>query len=181
MQLIIFDLDGTLTQTSAIDSRCYELAVRTVTGIQRIDTDWSTYVHTTDEAIARELIKNYFSRPARESEIKAIKRCFKELLDIAADQEPHQFQPVPGAAELLAHISATTNYRAIIATGAWRDSADIKISCAGLDAGSLPVVTSDAAPTRERLLAGALSLATDRYDVSGFDRIVSVGDAIWDV
>ena len=41
MNLIMFDLDGTLTQTFAIDSDCYVQAVREISGFGSISTDWA--------------------------------------------------------------------------------------------------------------------------------------------
>jgi len=44
MPLALFDIDGTLTASNAIDSICFEDAFRDVFGI-KIDTDWNAYEH----------------------------------------------------------------------------------------------------------------------------------------
>ena len=56
MHLVMFDIDGTLTRSCGIDSRCFVDALCEVLGIQSIDTDWSNYRHTTDSGIAQEII-----------------------------------------------------------------------------------------------------------------------------
>ena len=51
MNLVMFDIDGTLTQTCAVDAACYVEAVMEVTGLRAISTDWASYRHTTDSGI----------------------------------------------------------------------------------------------------------------------------------
>ncbi|MBI3191378.1 MAG: hypothetical protein HYZ36_01850 [Pedosphaera parvula] len=48
MHLVIFDIDGTLTETNAVDADCYVRALAEVFGFADVDTDWSTYPHVTD-------------------------------------------------------------------------------------------------------------------------------------
>ena len=58
--LVMFDVDGTLTQSMDADGRCYAQAMAEHLGME-IDTDWSTYRHATDPGIAHEL----FARAGR--------------------------------------------------------------------------------------------------------------------
>jgi len=46
MNLVLFDLDGTLVDSGAFEGELYVHAVRSVLGIA-IDTDWSRYRHET--------------------------------------------------------------------------------------------------------------------------------------
>ncbi len=47
MHLVIIDIDGTPTDTTTVDSVCFERAVSGHLGT-RIDTDWSRYRESTD-------------------------------------------------------------------------------------------------------------------------------------
>ena len=43
MKLVIFDIDGTLTQTNEVDSRCFIEALQHVLGVEEFDTCWENY------------------------------------------------------------------------------------------------------------------------------------------
>ncbi len=62
MKLVVFDLDGTLTRTSRVDSECYERALLEVAGVRDPRTDWSTYEHATDTGIVDEIFRERFGR-----------------------------------------------------------------------------------------------------------------------
>ena len=51
MNLAIFDIDGTLTQTDHVDNICFLQALADAHQITNISTDWAGYPHTTDSAI----------------------------------------------------------------------------------------------------------------------------------
>ena len=43
MNLVVFDIDGTLLRTSGVDDECYAQALRETLGIEGISTDWGAY------------------------------------------------------------------------------------------------------------------------------------------
>jgi phosphoglycolate phosphatase-like HAD superfamily hydrolase len=45
MRLVIFDIDGTLTQTMKADAECFLRSLADVCGFCGVDTDWSRYKH----------------------------------------------------------------------------------------------------------------------------------------
>lgn len=55
MRVVIFDIDGTLTQTNGVDAECFTAAVQTVLGLPAIDTDWDSYSHVSDRGIIEEI------------------------------------------------------------------------------------------------------------------------------
>jgi hypothetical protein len=52
MHLVVFDIDGTLTDTCQADESCYWRAFYDVFGICENQPDWSTFCHVTDSGIA---------------------------------------------------------------------------------------------------------------------------------
>ena len=48
MRLVIFDIDGTLTQTMKADEECFVRSLAEVCDFSDVDSDWSRYKHTTD-------------------------------------------------------------------------------------------------------------------------------------
>ena len=50
-KLAVFDIDGTLVQSLAVDEACFVRAFAEVLGIEDIDTDWAHYDHVTDDGM----------------------------------------------------------------------------------------------------------------------------------
>ncbi len=48
MHLVMFDIDGTLTETMKVDEECYVRSLAEVCGFTDVETDWSSYTHATD-------------------------------------------------------------------------------------------------------------------------------------
>ena len=56
MHAILFDIDGTLLESTEVDARLYEEAVRTVLGDIGLRPQWNDYVHVTDSGLLREIL-----------------------------------------------------------------------------------------------------------------------------
>ncbi len=178
MRLAVFDLDGTLADTLVVDHRCFIEAFRSAHDIEFLDQDWSTYRHTTDSGITPEVLTRAFGRPATPDEVAAHKRRFIELLAAAAAAEPQSFRQVPGARSLLEELVRRPDWSAVVATGSWRESAELKLEVAGLDDLGLPLASADDALARERIVAHGCALAAAD---GPFDEVVLVGDKPWDL
>src|SRR5947208_3271372 len=83
MQLVIFDLDGTLTQTTSVDAECYVRALADEAGIERINTRWSDYVHVTDSGITEQIFLEHRGRAPTPDELARLQRRFVTLLEAA--------------------------------------------------------------------------------------------------
>ncbi len=177
MRLAIFDLDGTLADTLAVDHRCFIEAFRLEHGVTFTNNDWSTYRYTTDSGITPEVLERAFSRPPTGVEVERHKSRFIRLLEEAAESEPEAFREVAGAADLLAALAARPDWRAVVATGSWRRSARLKLRLAGLDRFGLPLASADDALAREEIVAHGLALAGGYEPFAG---VVLLGDKPWD-
>lgn len=177
MRVAIFDLDGTLAATNAVDSACFLDAFRAEFGFTP-SSDWASYEHCTDEGITIEAVETRLGARPTPPQLSSVRERLGELLRTAAESSPHLFLPVPGAAALLRHL-ARREWKVCIATGAWRVSAECKLAAARLPAG-LPVFPCDGLASREAILAAAIAHA--RTEVrEPIDRVVAVGDGVWDV
>jgi beta-phosphoglucomutase-like phosphatase (HAD superfamily) len=165
--LAVFDIDGTLTDTNAIDSECFVEALEAEYGIHSIDTDWSSYPHTTDRGIVREILRRAWSREAEEHELAAHRERFVELLS------RHESRAIPGAIEFLRFLRGR-GWSVVLCTGAWRDSARVKLRTAGFP-DDLPLSSCDEAESREDIVRNGIALMPPA------DRVVVFGDAVWDV
>ncbi len=179
-KLAIFDIDGTLVQSAEIDALCFIRSVREEFGITDIDERWESYRHVTDSGIFEEIFElNFFRKPTK-PEIQRHVRRFSELLGEYYLKDPYEFQPVPGAPEIIDYLKEHSDWRYGIATGTWRETALLKLKFSGIDPGTAPLVSGSDAKTREAIVRKCIESSKLHYRVSGFGKIVSVGDGIWD-
>ncbi len=175
--LVMFDVDGTLTRTDQIDGECYVRALSDIFGFEGIATEWSTYAHSTDSGILDELCRSRLGRGPSDREAVDFRTRFVERLAEAAEICP--FQPIAGAPEFVATLSAMPDCRVSLATGAWRDSATLKLASAGFGFDDYPSATADDGVER----AVIMSLSRRRAEVANggeFRTIIYIGDGIWD-
>ena len=63
VKLAIFDIDGTLARTKAVDEACYEIALDRAFGLTDVSGTTADYVHSTDSGILQEIFADRFGRP----------------------------------------------------------------------------------------------------------------------
>lgn len=182
MKLAIFDIDGTLTNTNRVDGECFVQAFADLYGITDIETDWSRYPHTTDPAIALQILRDRWGRYPHEREIAALKDRFESLLNERRSSEPGLFAEVPGAAITIERLqNATDGWAVGIATGCWAASAEIKLDAANIRIDRQKVASAEDNLSREKIVEASVARALAVYQKESFERIVSIGDGIWDV
>lgn len=176
MKLAIFDIDGTLTQTNHIDSDCFIQAFADEFQIAEINTNWAAYGHTTDSGITLQIFQERFGRIPTADELSKLQHRFTELL-----QELNTaITEVPGASLVLLKLAQTQDWVIAIASGGWRASAMVKLQAAGIEA-NFPSAFADDGISREDIVRTAISRAKQTYAQSDFEKIVCIGDGIWDV
>lgn len=181
MNLAIFDIDGTLTESVAVDEVCFVQAFRDVLGIERINTNWLEYTFQTDSGLALEICRQHLGRNPGGAEIIGLQSRFAELLCAAVEGAGQPLQEVPGAAALLHLLRAHPRWHVAIATGGWRVSARFKLASAGLPVDTFPWANADDALDRVDILRTAIWRAGEHYGQQAFEKVVYVGDGVWDV
>jgi phosphoglycolate phosphatase-like HAD superfamily hydrolase len=176
MRLVIFDIDGTLTQTMKVDKECFVRSLAEVCGFSDVDGDWSRYKHATDSGIFREIHETRTGRLPSPDETSRFREHFVALLAQVSSEAA--FAAVTGAPLLLSRLAQSEEYRVALATGAWRDSARLKMASAGLCYDDHPAASSDDAFDRESIIRLSMQRATERYGGPG--STVYVGDGVWD-
>jgi len=204
MNLAVFDLDGTLLQTSGVDDECYARAVADVFGIREICTDWGSYSDSTDAGILDDLLRRHCGRPMSDRDRLAQQDRFVELLETQARSAPHRFAATVGAADVL-ELLRRTGWTLALATGGWKRSALLKLRTAGLELGDAPAAFADDHRSREGIIRHAVRQASERHagaaqthqtptrqgewpqETAAADqclvghRIVYIGDGVWDL
>lgn len=180
MNLVIFDVDGTLTNTNGVDDDCFLQAFEDTLGITDISADWENYPHTTDSAIALRVFQTKFDRAPKIEEIQKHKTRFLELLQIQSAAKPELFEEIKGAGEMLRRLRREKDWVIAIATGSRRDAVRLKMKAAKIVGDDLPIASADDALSREEILQIAMQMALKVYNQLEFEKIVSVGDGVWD-
>jgi phosphoglycolate phosphatase-like HAD superfamily hydrolase len=178
-RLAIFDIDGTLTATNSVDDECYLNAVAEMLDLEPGVVDWSGCPHVTDGGIARWLWTHHRARAPEPRELTELQRRFLALLNGALISTPDRFVAIKGAGHIFQHLRSA-GWWVAIATGGWGASAAIKLRAAGLLADDVPMACADHAEAREDIVRLSWQKAEAAAGVS-FQRVVSVGDAPWDV
>jgi phosphoglycolate phosphatase-like HAD superfamily hydrolase len=181
MNLVIFDIDGTLTQSVAVDEACFVRAFQDVLGIEQINTNWLKYNFQTDSGLALEICRNHLGRDPSDAEITSLQARFIQLLFSAVEEATQPIREIPGAATLLHSLGAHPRWRIAIATGGWKASARFKLASAGLPVDAFPWANADDALDRVDILRAAMQRAGQEYGRDAFEDVVYVGDGVWDV
>jgi phosphoglycolate phosphatase-like HAD superfamily hydrolase len=181
MNLVLFDIDGTLTLTNEVDNHCYVCALGEALGTADIDTDWTKYRDVTDSGIASALLAARHGAPPSSKQLNAVRERFVALLEQAFAQDPGACCAVPGAAGILAELAQRAGFAVGLATGGWLESARLKLQRAGLGEREYPLASASDACSREAIMALATERVAARWGVPGFRSIVYVGDGVWDV
>lgn len=179
MTLVLFDIDGTLTATNAVDAKCYALAFGKVFDFPLPTTDWNVYKHCTDTGIIHEVVEARLGRMASQEEIDSFERQFVAELKIEWESNPAGFNEIPGARHILQTLAAMPGIQPALATGGMRGSATYKLSRIGVDAAAYAGGFANDSTTRH----GIARCAIDRCDGNPAAEadIVYVGDGPWDV
>src|SRR5260370_3380485 len=115
MHLVMFDIDGTLTETMRLDEECFVRSFKDVFGFADIDTDWSHYPRTTDSGIFHDVFTSRIGRSATAQEVSRFRQHFIQLLTAASSQSP--FAPVAVADRLLSWLAPAGSHRRSLTTG----------------------------------------------------------------
>jgi phosphoglycolate phosphatase-like HAD superfamily hydrolase len=178
MTLVMFDVDGTLTHSNELDTRCFVQAIEEVFGFTGIDEDWSRYTHTSDAGILDELFQRRLGRGPTSAELARYRPHFLQLLEAGLQQTP--MHEVAGAGDILNALATHPGFAVSLASGAWRDSVRAKMLSAGLPFDKFPGAFSEDAPARIDIMLASRAHAAQRHQRAGFDQWVYFGDAVWD-
>ncbi|MFO1402424.1 MAG: HAD family hydrolase [Steroidobacteraceae bacterium] len=173
MHAILFDIDGTLLESTEVDARLYEEAVRTVLGDIGLRPQWNDYVHVTDSGLLREILADNGIAHSVELEGR-VRATFVALID-AYIEARGPFAEIPGARRYVAALAASTTHAVAFATGGWGATAMRKLRSAGFDPGAIPLRSADDAVRRVDIMRSAL-----RALGGEFESVTYYGDAPWD-
>ena len=72
MNLVLFDIDGTLARTNAVSSECFVEAMAQALQVTEVNTDLSTYKNVTERGCFDEIMASHKGRPGTEDELEEL-------------------------------------------------------------------------------------------------------------
>jgi phosphoglycolate phosphatase-like HAD superfamily hydrolase len=180
MNLIIFDIDGTLTQTNEVDSRCFTYAIDDILQLKNINTDWASYKYSTDSGLLKEIYAAFKQREPHQEEIDLIRERFVTHLQNEWHSDKTLYTPVPGAEYIFDLIRQLSNWHLAIATGGWKKSALFKLDSATIPHAPLPKAFADDHFERAEIIKIAINHSKAINNIDQYQRIIYVGDREWD-
>lgn len=142
MQLVMFDIDGTLTQSNDLDDRAYLQALFEVFGFSEILSDWTLYTHVTDACILKEVCQRQLGRNPSLLEVEAFQKRFLTLLTEGAKANDG-IKPIAGALKMLSWLLESPDHAVAYADGGWTTSALFKLQSEHLPIQNIPYAFSD--------------------------------------
>jgi len=173
MNAVIFDIDGTLLQSASVDDDLYKMAVRAVFGHVQFRPSLSDYDFVTDSGILSQVLRDN-AIPVEPDQTSSIKSAFVASLKQHI-RENGAFPEVSGAKRYFEALCHSKDHAVAIATGGWRESAELKLRAAQFSLDGVPIATSDTEFDRSRIMLTALSALE-----ASFDSITYYGDGTWD-
>ena len=176
--LFVFDIDGTLTDTTKIDDRCFIEAFEEKYDWDLGTVDWSDFEHVTDTGLSRELLMKMEGRKISKAELDDLQKVFFTKIDQALTSIKDGNIGVSGAVDFLNHLKSL-NAPIAMATGGWRKSAELKLEYASIPYEPFTLATSNDNFKRRSIINIAIARAQFHYQ-QYFSKIVFFGDGIWD-
>ncbi len=172
-KLIVFDIDGTLTNSAVIHHNAFIEAFSHI-GITITEPNFKNYNHYTDSFIAKTIYEKRtgreFSNSIRDNFIKLqfenISKCFVNEIN--------------GAKKLVDTLKADNSYAICFATGSHRKPAEFKLESIGIEIEEHQLVAADYIYERENIVQKAIDQAIE-YNTNEFSSIISIGDGLWDL
>jgi len=173
VKAVILDVDGTLIESMAVDTRLYFDAVRTVLGAVTIRERLEDYEHVTDRGILAQIFADNGLAADGEAAAAIQSRFVETLAEHIRTAGP--FPVIPGAPGLLAALRQSPQVEVGIATGGWRRSAMLKLDTSGFNIDGIAVATCDDSVARIGIMRCALAKLGNE-----FESVTYFGDAEWD-
>ena len=178
MKFVIFDIDGTLTNTKDVDDKCFIEAFYNTFQIDIKNENWANLKDVTDWGITEEIIIRECGRKPDRKELNSMLTEHVRLLKLAKEEDPSQFEIIKNANAFLKAMLAESDYKVGIATGACEKSAVLKLKPFNLDLDKIAFSNSNKYKSREEITKDVINqLAIKQRNP---DEVIYLGDGAWD-
>jgi phosphoglycolate phosphatase-like HAD superfamily hydrolase len=180
MHLIVFDIDGTLTDTGTVDSECFWQTAKEIFGLPSNYPTWIEGLKdVTGLGIVSQLCEQALARKISDSEVDRFKGRLVAVLEAAVRKDTECIRALPGAAAVLTTLRSIADLKSAIATGCFLAEAELKLRRARLFDPGIPMSSCDGARSREEIMTISARKAVACYGGS-LSAVTYVGDGVWD-
>lgn len=180
--LVIFDIDGTLSDTVELDDSIIIDTFRTLFKLNIAKKDWEeSKIITTGTDLGT---FNYFYpkigiRVSYKSCLKMFKEKFIETLNSKIDLLKDKIVEIKGAKNFLKILNEQNNFDIALATGSFFESGILKLQAVGIDYSEFVYASSDNSPIRKDIIKFAIQQSNEKSG-KNYDKITYFGDGFWD-
>ena len=178
MIFVIFDIDGTLTNTKRVEDKCFKKAFKETFNINIDRQKWEDINYVTDWGITEEIIQREMNRLPSPLEYLRMISNFMTNLSMERAYDETQFLEVAGAKSFFDHLNLIDEIQVGIATGSWEQSALFKLDLINLDVSGVSFSNSSFHKSREAITLDVVSQL--RIKSGNPERIIYFGDGEWD-
>ncbi len=172
--LIVFDIDGTITDSVKVHQKAFYKMLIEI-GVSKIDIEFNSFMHHTDSYIAKEIYENDQDLTFSQQKLTEFENGLNEKIKL------ENFNEVAGAKKLIEKLEKENDFGICYATGSLRKPAEYKLKSIGINFKDIQLVASNNILERENIVKEAILNAKIHYKVKKFDRIICVGDGLWDL
>lgn len=173
MNLIVFDIDETLTKSDYQHKTAYVNSMQNI-GVTKINHNWKEYKHQTDSYILKENYENNFPEKFDFNMLANFEKKMTEIM-----QTLETVKEINGANKFV-NFLREKKYALTFATGSLLKPAILKLEQAKLWYDEKLIASSNHFYEREEIVSDSIEKAKQYYCVEEFDHIISIGDGIWD-
>ncbi len=177
MHFIIFDLDGTLTQTYYAQDKSFMRALGRFIPVESDYPYWKECVHLTDEAVFQQVFLQITGRAATEEDKAKMQDQFLVELMHKFKHTPGFFDPIPGAQRFIKELKQDPQVVLGVSTGGWEKIARFKLELAGYNVAEFHLIGSDAHPDKYSFTKTLIERVGQQHD---FKQITYIGDSLYD-
>lgn len=172
--LIVFDIDGTLSDSVQIHQEAFIQALKEI-GVTNLPKSLNTFKHHTDSYISKYIYESITSHTFTAEILDTFQKSLFSVIKKSAIEE------IKGAKQLLQEIELTKEIGYCFATGSMLLPAKYKLDQIVISFHEDQLVTADTHYSREDIVLTAIDQAKKYYKVNHFERVISIGDGIWDL
>jgi len=176
MNLVIFDIDGTLVDSVKTDDECFVQTFKNLYNIDLSASKWTDFTNVTDLGLTTEIFEQNFGQKPTKSEIVNIKTYFYDLLS----KRQKNFNEIQGAVEFVETLRSTKNFEIAVATGGWKETALLKTKSICLDLSKTVLKSSNDHFNRAEIIKMAIATSAKKKNLKTFESVTYIGDGIWD-
>ncbi len=183
MKLVIFDIDGTLTDTTSVDDSSYRQTLQETFSIVPDEKEWQEIkIRTsgTDSGITLQLLENHFGGEFPENAYHTVKHKFLQILNFQRNNFPEKFTAVTGSRNFVELLNQSENIIVGFATGSWKESGWLKLDSIGISANDIFYSNSDESDKRFQIITNVLEKVKSKRGIKKFEKIIYFGDGEWD-